>query len=343
MQREGVLDFAAKLGLGSPNRTSTAVWVHYRCPFAKWRHDNGKTRPDHFNVSVGDHKHSVYRCWSCHSKGTFPELAYELGRLRGEDLTALGKQIQEQELLGPKLYLPKWDEEIRDTFNESSAQTAISWPDPRTEYDYYSAAGHPYLVTRNVGAATAIKLGVRYDPFQRRVLFPVHDERGRFAGFTGRAISGPAYRTDDGEFESDGSDYLKVRDYFGLRKSEFFLGELGIREPGLSRRITLSEGIFDYAFSCEVGLPCPLAILGSWLTPPKIRKLIDWGRPVVLFMDNDGPGRDCAEHCIDVLFGKVPLLSVTYPDGYEDADPGSLPRAVIRSMANSAELVSRRP
>ncbi|MET4190641.1 MULTISPECIES: toprim domain-containing protein [unclassified Bradyrhizobium] len=354
MQRQGVLEFAAVLGLGAPNRTSTATWVHYRCPFAKWRHDHGKTKPDHFNVSVPENKHSVYRCWSCKSHGTLAQLAYELGHLRGLDYTAIGKEIEKQELLGPKLYLPKWDDEIKEEWDAGTAKAPIVWPQAHTEFEFYSGAWHPYLRGRNIGVGTAARLGVRYDPFQRRVLFPVYNDAGRFAGFTGRKVEGPAYSNEDGKFEKDGSEFLPVRDYFGLRKSEFFLGEMGLgsgyrsnsrgvlvprRDTG---RVVLHEGIFDYAYACELGAPSPLAILGSELTPTKIQKLKRWGRPTVLFLDNDGPGHAATEKAIHYLFGHIPLLGIEYPDGYEGADPASIPPRVYYAMLEDAKLITRR-
>jgi hypothetical protein len=355
MQRQGAIEFARVLGLGAPSRTSNAVWLHYRCPFAQWKHDDKRSKSHHFNISVSEDRHSIYQCWSCHSKGSLPQLAYELGRLRKQDLTHIGKQIELQELLGPQVVLPKWDDEIPEEYSAQTTPDQIEYPDPRREFEFPSATGIPYLRDRSISVSTIIRLGIRYDPYQRRVLFPVYDTGGRFAGFTGRRIdAAPLVNADGDECELDGRPYLKVRDYFGFRKRQFFLGELGafvrtqssVRgyqrqfRTGSNTRIALVEGIFDHAFLSELGIPS-IAILGTAVTPEKIRKLIRWDRPVVLFMDNDSAGHDCIETIKAALFGKIPLLSVQYPEGYELADPGSLPPGVIHSMMKDAELITR--
>ncbi len=359
MQRQSVIEFARVLGLGAPARTSTAVWVHYKCPFARWKHDGKQSKSSHFNISVSTTKHSVYQCWACKSRGALPHLAYELAQLRKEpELVKIGKQIEEIEVIGPKIVLPKWDDEPIGELDETPANDPLVLPRPEREFEFPSAAGHPYLRDRGVSFSTTIRLGIRYDARQRRVLFPVYTPWGQFAGFTGRAVyAAPTTNADGDELEADGiTPYLKVRDYFGLRKRRLFLSERTIRAPyptalhngtpSLQRlpgksRITLVEGIFDYAYFTELGISAPWAILGSALTPEKVAILAALGHPVVLFFDNDKAGQDGATLAKVALFGKVPLFEVEYPEGYDGADPGVLPPLVAMKMAANASFVTR--
>jgi hypothetical protein len=356
MQRTDVLEFARQLGLSAPDRSSTANWINYQCPFAPWKHASKRDRTASFGIRVDDRAHSHYWCFACKSKGEFHTLAWELGQLRGRDYREIASNIQRVELVGP-IWIPrKWDDVIEENLNENATLSEIAYPDPATEFQYYSAAGHPYLASRGIGLSASVRLGLRYDPFQRRILFPVYDQWGRFAGFSGRRVDAPfRHDTDGTPFERNGEPYLKARDYLGLRKSDFFLGEhfIGARlRDGVSRvcgravrkgpyrnRIILVEGLFDYAYLVELGYRNCLAILGSNLTPVKVQKLIDWRQAVVLFMDNDKAGIDCVQNCKDLLLGKVPLLNVSYPDGFDGADPGSLPPSVIHAMYNDASLV----
>lgn len=359
MQRTEVIEFARQLGLGAPDRTSTANWLNYSCPFAPWRHASKRDKTASFGIKVDADKHSHYWCFGCKSKGQFEQLAFDLGQLRQKDYREIATNIRRVELVGPVWAPRKWDDVIEENWHETSKVSQIAYPDPDTEFQYRSAAGHSYLRDRGVSFAAAVALGLRYDPFQRRILFPVRDQSGRFAGFSGRRIDPPAHRDADGTpFERNGDPYLKVRDYFGLAKQRFFCGEHtigmrfstgGIRRRGIGRvanektatnaiRIIIVEGLFDYAFLWTLGYKSIIAILGSNLTPFKVEKLINWHRPVVLFMDNDKAGWECAEQCKSLLLGKIPVLEVAYPDGYDNADPASLPAGVIHTMYKEARL-----
>lgn len=319
------------LGLGPPARTSTANWLHYRCPFASFKHQNKRDRIPSFGIAVAEDKDSHYNCFACHSHGLFHQLAYELGHLRGtaKDLIPIGNQIKNHERIKTTI-VRKWVEDIGE-LNASSAKDQFTWPDPAQEYQYYSAVGHPYLRERGISWATAISLGLRYDPFQRRILFPVKNGSGQFAGFTGRRTESAFATTDDGPVERNGNPYIKVRDYFGLRKREFLLGEHRIRTRTERRVVVLVEGLFDYAGLTEMGVRNVIALLGSALTPEKAEKLTRYDG-VILFTDNDAAGYDAIENIKVQLFKKVPLIAVKYPEGYEGADPASLPPSVVKEM-----------
>lgn len=355
MQRSQVLEFAQILQLGTPARTSTAEWLHFRCPFAQWRHDHGRDRTASFNLFCSDHEHSRYWCFGCKSSGELHQLFLELGQLRGVDYRQYAQEVRRQELLGPQFVARPWGQEVYNP-NETPTKAQIILPPQEYQYHYYSAAGHPYLRERGISAYTAIALGLRWDPYQQRILFPVQDERGRFAGFTGRSVIPPAYYDDEGVgFDASGDEYLKVRDYHGLNKRALFLGEpnrngrnrlcgtYGWVYGAAAHRIIICEGLFDYATFVECGYIRTLALLGSSITPEKVEKLLRWRLPIVMFLDNDKAGNDGRDILKSYLLGKVPLLDVKYPDGYDGTDPGSLISEphVIHQMLQGAELVLR--
>lgn len=368
MLRPKVLEYARILDLGPPSRISSARFVNYVCPFAKTKHGRGTDNSQGFGIAIIPGEVSTYFCFACHSKGIFHQLAYELSHLRKDStLMEVGHQIRREEFVGASLTIPKWDDPYLEKQNEIPPEAQSSWPKKEAQYAYYSrdgdysypycsAAGHPYLLQRGISWCTTIKLGLRYDPAQRRILFPVTDEAGRFAGFSGRRVDRPSFYNESGKpFESNGKPYLKVRDYPGLPKSKFFLGESGtqcrsancgsgydgrvISEKSSNRRITLVEGLFDFAWLVELGYYSTLGLLGSHLTRDKIEKLIRWKKPVVLFLDNDKAGYDAVIDIRRELYKKIPLLTVEYPEGYEDADPASLPPSVINEMQSGARLI----
>lgn len=339
MQRTDIIEFAIRLGLGPPARTSTANWLHYSCPFAPFKHQNSRDRTPSFGIAVTETEHSWYNCFACHSTGLFPELAFELGRLRNaRDLFSIGEQIRRAETI-KTIEVRKWVEDIGELY-AAKEKDKFEYPDPEKEFAYYSAAGQTYLRERGISWATAIALGLRYDPYQRRILFPVKDRWGTFAGFTGRAIDGAYRNTDDGPVTKSGAPFIKVRDYFGLRKRRFLLGEHRCREQPIRIPIILVEGLFDYAYLSELGIRNVLALLGSALTSEKAEKLTSYAG-VVLFLDNDAAGESAIEAIKAQLFRKVPLIGVKYPPGYDGADPASLPPSVIKSMLKNRRQILR--
>lgn len=351
MQRTQILEFTAMLSLGPPARDSTAEWLKFPCPFAQWKHANGRDRKPSFGIRCTDTEDSAFHCFACHEKGLFIRLPLDLGHLRGGSFgqyAELHNQIKHSEFT-KKMVIPKWIEDPEELYVAPSQD--IVWPDPEREYDYYSAAGHPYLQERGISWATAISLGLRYDPFQRRILFPVKDRKGRLAGFSGRAIDRAYAETDDGPIDRAGNPYLKVRDYLGLRKRQFLLGEHRVqprahgqhfvweRKTGTLRSVVvLVEGLFDYAYLTELGVCNVLALLGTALTPEKAERLMAYDG-VILFMDNDTAGWDARANITAQLFKRVPLIDVNYPEGYDEADPASLPPDVVRHMLSTRRQI----
>lgn len=353
------------LEIGPADPSSTAEWINMRCPLAPWTHSRGTDRVASFGIRCDDKGQSFCNCFTCKYTESFASLAYKLGRHRNRDYTQIGREIEREEFVGssfvPVAYrdsvLPiEMEGDIRESHEKDT------YPDPALAFRYESAIGHPYLAARNIDVRTTIELGLRYDPSQRRILFPVYDKAGHFRGFSGRRVD-PAWGVDDEgvPIERDGSIYLKVRDYFGLPKSRVLLGEHAIRNDAgtplfgtvrytreAARRnsqIVLVEGLFDYAYFKRLGIPNVLGILGSSLArdPTRANTIESFGMPVVLFVDNDKPGVDARDKIVKRLFGKVGLLDVFYPDGYDEADPASLPPSVVNSMLRESVLISSPP
>jgi len=365
MDRTGILDFISALDIGPPDPSSTAEWVNLKCPLAPWTHSKGRDTVASFGVKVNDKGASHCNCFTCHYTESFASLAYKLGSLRKRDYQSVGREIERQEFIGasfiPKPYrdsvLPVAEEII-----EGSDVEEDQLPDPAFAHRYESAVGQPYLRNRGIDAFTTANLGLRFDPFQRRVLFPVYDVRKRFRGFSGRRTEGPWGANENGvPIERNGRIYLKVRDYGGLPKSKVLLGEHAVsrlarpRPPAVLRRrpgpaisrqpLILVEGLFDYAYLKRLGFSNVIGLLGSHLAkdPTRRQTIESFGLPLIMFFDNDQPGRDAKKRVTEQLFRRVGLSSVVYPPGYDDADPASLPPSVVFDMLASPELVTDVP
>lgn len=217
-------------------------------------------------------------------------------------------------------------------------RTHQSIPPPELINGYPLALGIPYLAKRGLHWPTPLKLGLRFDSFQNRVLFPCYDKLGRFRGFTGRSVSPP---------ERLSKKNPKVRDYHGLDKRKLFLG---LPRGGSGKKLIV-EGLIDYGNLVQSGYTNTRAILGTSLTPEKIDILIDEGDPVYFFMDNDKAGWSALFGNLNEddqletenawafqLYEEIAVWIVPYPNAFDGTDPGSLSKEALKKHIDRAWL-----
>ncbi|MBF0283687.1 MAG: DNA primase [Magnetococcales bacterium] len=152
-----------------------------------------------------------------------------------------------------------------------------------------------------------------YDRFRRRLIFPIHDGRGRCAGFGARALD-PA----------DQPKYLNSPETAVYRKGEILFGlhrhQEAIRKAGA---VLVVEGYMDLIALDGAGVENVVATLGTALTPAHL-KLLWRGAPHVVFcFDGDAAGRKAAwkalEQVMDGLEAEKRASFLFLPDG-EDPD-----------------------
>jgi DNA primase len=165
------------------------------------------------------------------------------------------------------------------------------------------------LQTLGVDPKDAAELGLlkavdsKYrDKYFNRVMFPILDARGKFIGFSGRALGDgvPKY------MNSDASKLFKKKDNL------FALDLTGpaIRKAGFS---FLVEGQMDVIAMYEHGYENVTASLGTALTPEQGAKLKKYADQVVVCYDADDSGVKAAIKSVDILRDKglnVKVLSL---------------------------------
>src|SRR5438067_4612542 len=188
--------------------------------------------------------------------------------------------------------------------------------------------------------------GKRYDRFRDRVMFPIHDSRGRVIGFGGRVI-------DRGEPKYLNSPetplFSKGRELYGL-----FLARDAIHKSG---KVVVVEGYMDVVALAQHGVEYGVATLGTSTTPVHAQKLFRMADSVVFCFDGDAAGRKAAwralENTLPVLLDGKNARFLFLPDG-EDPDDyvrkrgkADFERAVDNAVPLSefllSELSSRHP
>jgi len=188
--------------------------------------------------------------------------------------------------------------------------------------------------------------GKRYDRFRDRVVFPIHDSRGRVIGFGGRVLGAgePKYLNSP-----ETALFSKGRELYGL-----YLARSAIRDAGL---VVVVEGYLDVVALAQHGIGHVVATLGTATTPIHAQKLFRLTDHVVFCFDGDAAGRKAAwralENALPVVADGKNARFLFLPDGEDpddfvrrrgkDAFEAEVSRAVPLSEFLIAGLVERHP
>lgn len=310
------------------------------CPF----HDE---KTPSFTVSG---QKQFYHCFGCGAHGTavgflmqhdgldFPSAIEELAQMAGipvpreaggapierhdriYEALALAQQWFRQHLgshEGAKNYLKGrgFDKETVDAFGVGYAPEG--W---QGLSDHLTEQGFDAKTLEKAGLVT-LRNGRPADKFRDRVMFPIHDRRGRVIAFGGRALGdqGPKYMNSP-----ETPVFHKGRELYRLYQ---------VRQKGLPDRILVVEGYMDAAALHQFGFTETVATLGTAVTPDHL-DLLFRATPVVVFcFDGDRAGRQAAwrglETALSVLKDNREVRFLFLPEG-EDPD------TVIRAQGSEA-------
>ncbi len=205
--------------------------------------------------------------------------------LKGRDITG---KVAQQFLLG---YAPPSFHHILDTFGQTDS-------DKKKLLD--------------AGLVIQKEDGGYYDRFRDRIMFPIHDHRGRVIGFGGRII-------DQGEPKYLNSPetplFQKGHELYGLYQAQKNNRKLD--------RVLIVEGYMDVIALFQHGITYAVATLGTATTPHHLQRLFRYTTELIFCFDGDNAGRTAAWRALQVI---LPLMQdhlqirfLFLPDG-EDPD-----------------------
>lgn len=158
--------------------------------------------------------------------------------------------------------------------------------------------------------------GKAYDKFRNRIMFPIHDRRGRVIAFGGRALDG------------DGPKYLnspetelfhKGRELYGLYLARQRVGRLS--------ELIVVEGYTDVVALAQFGIGNSVATLGTATTPQHTELLFRAAETVVYCFDGDKAGRQAAWRALEATLPRLGEgLQARFLFLPEGEDPDSLVR-----------------
>lgn len=155
-----------------------------------------------------------------------------------------------------------------------------------------------------------------YDKFRNRIMFPIHDRRGRVIAFGGRALAddGPKYLNSP-----ETSLYHKGRELYGLY--------LARQRSSRLEQIIVVEGYMDVVALAQFGFKNVVATSGTATTPAQVELLFRSADTVVFCFDGDKAGRQAAWRALEATLPKLrdglQAKFLFLPDG---EDPDSMVR-----------------
>lgn len=179
------------------------------------------------------------------------------------------------------------------------------------------------------------EIAVPYDRFRDRIMFPIHDGRGRVIAFGGRAMSSEV-----------SAKYLNSPETPLFHKGRLLFNHHNARKGAHDTgQVIVVEGYVDVIAMTMAGFPQTVAPLGTALTEDQLGLLWRMADEPVICLDGDKAGRKAASRAIDLA---LPLLepgkSLSFallPDGQ---DPDDLARsggkpAIIEVLGAARPLV----
>jgi len=164
----------------------------------------------------------------------------------------------------------------------------------------------------DAGLLVARQKGGHYDRFRDRIMFPIHDRRGRVIGFGGRALGDetPKYLNSP-ETEL----FHKGRELYGLYEAR--------KHSKTLECLIVVEGYLDVVSLSQFGVKNVVATLGTATTPEHLDKMFRIVPEVVFCFDGDRAGRQAAWRAVENALPQIregrQIKFIFLPEG-EDPD-----------------------
>ena len=156
-----------------------------------------------------------------------------------------------------------------------------------------------------------------YDKFRDRVMFPIHDRRGRVIAFGGRVLD-----------KDDGPKYLNSPETALFHKGRELYGLWQVKQAHSKiPRLVVVEGYMDVVALFQFGVNTAVATLGTATTPDHAELLFRNSADVYFCFDGDRAGRGAAWKALESVLPRMrdgrQAFFLFLPDG---EDPDSIVR-----------------
>lgn len=303
-------------------KPSGTFYYMVECPVAFERHVHGTDHKPSCCVGHTD-RPTHFKCFSCGYSGSVLSLAsryYKKQMISKETYSEICNLVSEDEKRehSPEALLKKLNEErirVEGVYI------------PEDTLDEYEKSVPEWLLGLypNITEDTYKSWGIRNNKGKERAVIPVYD-KGGLRGITQRSR------------DPKGHKFLSNT---GFKNHQFLYGAdrfaVGCKDLPTSGGLILVEGQFDVIYMHQLGFTNTLGLFSANITNTQTRKVLDYGCPVYIFLDNDSAGVYGTTRAEYDLASKCPVYKVIYPEGFmEKADPKKLKKEQIIDLLKSA-------
>jgi DNA primase len=161
-----------------------------------------------------------------------------------------------------------------------------------------------------------------YDRFRDRIMFPIHDIRGRIIAFGGRVLGDdtPKYLNSP-----ETPVFSKSRELYGLYEARRANRELA--------RLVIVEGYMDVVALAQHGIDYAAATLGTAVGKAHLERIFRHTPWVIFCFDGDKAGRSAARRALEAT---MPLMSDGRQASFLFLDEGEDPDSTVRKIGKQA-------
>ena len=172
-----------------------------------------------------------------------------------------------------------------------------------------------------------------YDRFRHRIMFPIHDHRGRVVGFGGRVL-------EQADPNPGNPKYLNSPETPIFHKGSELYGLYAARGAiKKTESVLVVEGYMDVVALAQAGIDNAVATLGTATTPMHLQRLFRHTTNVVFSFDGDRAGKAAGWKALETC---LPLMQDGYQVSFLFLPDGEDPDTMVKQIGKEAfdELVS---
>ena len=312
------------------------------CPFHDDHHPSMELNPDR----------QSYKCWSCGAGGDifdfvkeyervdFPEALRMLADRAGISLDAADSATQGGPSKGELFEVTAWAEAafVEALTAESEGRSyllgrGISAESAERFCLGYAPADRDWLVirARRAGISPALleRVGlivrsedrpIPHERFRGRLIFPIHDPRGRALGFGGRIL--PSIERSMADTGRRVAKYLNSPETPLFQKRRVLYGaDLARPAARAEGWVAVVEGYTDVIAAHQVGLTNVVGTLGTALGDDHVTALRRMTDRAVLVFDGDEAGQKAADRSLELFLGhEVDVRVLALPTEFDPCD-----------------------
>lgn len=339
------VDIVALAGEYLPNVTRSGSKFKALCPFHDDHNPSLELNPDR----------QSYKCWSCGAGGDVFDFVKEIERVEFPEALRMlaeraGVALESPAAEAPGDRGPSKSELLAvHAWAEGVFAEALAGSEPARAYVEsrgvsaesaarfrlgYAPGERGWLITRARREGFPVELleraglvscpadapGVVRERFRGRLMFPIHDTRGRAIGFGGRVLP-----EVERLFVAAGK---RVAKYLNSPETPLFQKRRVLYAGDLARNasrdagwVAVVEGYTDVIAAHQVGLCNVVGTLGTALGDDHVVALKRLADKVVLVFDGDDAGQNAADRALELFLGhEVDVRVLTLPENLDPCD-----------------------